>query len=77
MPAEVRATGFSLAYSPAQAIFGGFTPAICTYLIHVTGNRAIPGFWLACAAVVSTAGALGLSRHSDMAQTSAPVTGLT
>jgi hypothetical protein len=30
--------GFSLAYSLATAIFGGFTPAICTYLIHLTGN---------------------------------------
>ena len=39
MPADVRATGFSLAYSLAQAIFGGFTPAICTYLVHATGNR--------------------------------------
>jgi hypothetical protein len=38
MPAEVRASGFSLAYSLATAIFGGFTPAICTYLIHFTNN---------------------------------------
>ena len=43
MPAEVRISGFSLAYSLATAVFGGFTPAICTYLIHVTGNRAVPG----------------------------------
>ncbi len=28
MPADVRTTGFSLAYSLATAIFGGFTPAI-------------------------------------------------
>jgi metabolite-proton symporter len=77
MPAEVRATGFSVAYSLAQAIFGGFTPAICTYLIHVTGNRAIPGLWLACAAVFSVAGALSLSRDSGIARRSAPVTGLT
>src|SRR5882762_1489953 len=31
-------------------IFGGFTPAISTYLIHLTGNRAIPGLWLSLAA---------------------------
>jgi len=50
MPVDVRTTGFALAYSLATAIFGGFTPAISTYLIHVTGNRAVPGLWLSFAA---------------------------
>jgi len=58
MPAEVRTTGFSLAYSLATAIFGGFTPAICTYLIHVTGNRAVPGLWLSFAAACGLLAAL-------------------
>ncbi len=52
MPAEVRATGFSIAFSLATAVFGGFTPAICTWLIHQTGNRAVPGLWLSFAAVI-------------------------
>jgi MFS family permease len=50
MPISVRTTGFALAYSLATAIFGGFTPAISTYLIHLTANRAIPGLWLSLAA---------------------------
>src|SRR5580700_7366428 len=50
MPVSVRTSGFALAYSLATAIFGGFTPAISTYLIHVTGNRAVPGLWLSLAA---------------------------
>jgi len=50
MPIDVRTSGFSLAYSLATAIFGGFTPAISTYLIHLTGNRAVPGLWLSLAA---------------------------
>jgi MFS family permease len=50
MPLNVRTTGFALAYSLATAVFGGFTPAISTYLIHVTGNRAVPGLWLSFAA---------------------------
>jgi MFS family permease len=50
MPVDVRTSGFSLAYSLATAIFGGFTPAISTYLIHVTGDRAVPGVWLSFAA---------------------------
>lgn len=61
MPAEVRISGFSLAYSLATAVFGGFTPAICTYLIHVTGNRAIPGVWLSFAAACGFIAALILS----------------
>jgi hypothetical protein len=55
MPVNVRTTGFALAYSLATAIFGGFTPAISTYLIHVTGNRAIPGLWLSFAAAFGLA----------------------
>src|SRR4030088_2162284 len=55
MPIEVRTSGFALAYSLATAIFGGFTPAISTYLIHVTGNRAIPGRWLPFAAACGLA----------------------
>jgi metabolite-proton symporter len=52
MPETVRTSGFSLAYSLATAIFGGFTPAICTQLIHSTGDRAMPGLWLSVAALL-------------------------
>jgi MFS transporter, MHS family, citrate/tricarballylate:H+ symporter len=51
MPAEIRTTGFALAYSLATAVFGGFTPAVCTYLIEVTHNKAVPGLWLSAAAI--------------------------
>jgi MFS family permease len=61
MPAEMRISGFSLAYSLATAVFGGFTPAICTYLIRVTGNRAVPGIWLSFAAVCGLSAALVFS----------------
>jgi MFS family permease len=57
MPVEVRTAGFSLAYSLATAIFGGFTPAISTYLIHATGNPAVPGLWLSAAALLGLIGA--------------------
>jgi MFS family permease len=53
MPIDVRTAGFALAYSMATAVFGGFTPALSTYLIHVSGNRAIPGLWLSFAAACS------------------------
>ena len=52
VPAEVRTAGFSVAYSLATTI-GGSTPVIVTYLIHETGNRAMPGAWLSVAAALA------------------------
>ncbi len=60
MPADVRTSGFAMAYSLATAIFGGFTPLVCTWLIHTTGDKAAPGLWLSAAALVGLIGALGL-----------------
>ena len=64
MPVEVRTTGFSLAYSLATTI-GGFTPAISTYLIHVTGNKAAPGAWMSVAAVCGLIATLVLYRSTQ------------
>jgi MFS family permease len=65
MPIDVRTSGFSLAYSLATAVFGGFTPAISTYLIHLTGNRAIPGLWLSLAAACGLVAALLAKPQQD------------
>jgi MFS family permease len=50
MPADVRTTGFSLAYSLATTV-GGSSLAISQWLIHVTGNKAAPGLWMSFAAL--------------------------
>jgi hypothetical protein len=60
MPRSVRTAGFSLAFSLATALFGGFTPFVCTWLIHVTGDKAAPGLWLSAAAVIGLTGVMGL-----------------
>ena len=57
VPEEVRASGFSLAYSLATAV-GGFTPFIVTWAIGATGNRALPGAWLTLCAAISLAAVL-------------------
>ena len=64
MPVDVRTSGFALAYSLATAIFGGFTPALSTYLIHISGNRAIPGVWLSFAAACGLVAVLFAKPHS-------------
>src|SRR5262249_22426899 len=66
MPAEVRASGFSLAYSLATALFGGFTPAIATELIEKTHNNAIPGAWLSLAAAVGLIATVWSRRSSKV-----------
>ena len=52
VPAHVRTTCFSLAFSLAAALFGTFTPFASTWLIERTGDKASPGFWLMFAAVL-------------------------
>lgn len=72
MPVSVRTSGFSLAYSLATAIFGGFTPAIAQYLIHATDNKAMPGVWLSFAAACGLVAALLSKRVSAKALASTP-----
>jgi len=74
MPVEVRTTGFSFAYSLAAALFGGFTPAISTYLIQTTGNRAVPGLWLSFAAVCGLVAAIVARPHVETAPARESVT---
>lgn len=66
MPAEVRVAGFSLAYSLATAIFGGFTPVMSTALIKLSGDKASPGYWMSFAAVCSLLATLYLYRRKNV-----------
>jgi MHS family citrate/tricarballylate:H+ symporter-like MFS transporter len=63
VPVEVRTAGFSLAYSLATALFGGFTPAVATGLIQVLNNKAAPGFWMSFAALCGLLATLYLYRR--------------
>jgi len=62
----VRISGFSLAFSLATALFGGFTPLVSTALIQATGNRASPALWLSFAALVSLTGVVMSRRTKDV-----------
>lgn len=64
MPAHVRTTGFSMAYSLATLV-GGFTPAISTSLIHFTGDKAAPGAWMGAAALCGAVATLVLYRSQQ------------
>ena len=60
VPSDVRTAGFSLAYSLATALFGGFTPLISTWLIEKTGDKAAPGYWLAFAGLCGLAATVAI-----------------
>ncbi len=60
MPAILRTTAFSLAYSLATSIFGGNTPLISTWLIHETGSTAAPAIVLCFAALIALVATLFL-----------------
>lgn len=62
VPAAVRTAGFSLAYSLATTL-GGSSLAISTWLIHRTGDKAAPGFWMSFAALCGLLATLFLYRR--------------
>jgi MHS family citrate/tricarballylate:H+ symporter-like MFS transporter len=80
VPAHVRTTCFSLAFSLAVALFGTFTPLAATWLIEKTGDKASPGYWLMLAAASGIFATLAIyrggktiaTRDAVTAQVSAP-----
>ena len=62
VPKHVRTTCFSLAFALAAGVFGTFTPFAATWLIERTGDKASPGYWLMCAAVLGIIAALAIYR---------------
>jgi MHS family citrate/tricarballylate:H+ symporter-like MFS transporter len=64
IPVNVRTAGFSLAYSLATTL-GGFTPAVATWLIDKTGDKAAPGYWLAFAGACGLVASLIIYRRNS------------
>ncbi len=52
-PARLRSTGVSLTYNFAAVVFGGFAPAVLTFLTESTHNTMAPAFYVVAAAAVS------------------------
>jgi MHS family citrate/tricarballylate:H+ symporter-like MFS transporter len=67
MPVSVRVVGFSLAYSLATALFGGFTPVMSTWLVHELNDKAAPGYWLIVAAACGLIATALLFRRRKLA----------
>ena len=52
-PTSVRATGVAVSYAFGVMIFGGFTPAIITWLIAYIGDEMAISYYLAAASLIS------------------------
>ena len=64
-PTNIRSTGMSIAYNAAVTLFGGFAPAILTWLSGTAAGALAPAFYVAGAAVVGLAGVLAPGARQD------------
>lgn len=51
-PTAVRYSGFAIGYNVSTALFGGTAGVANEYLIDLTGNPLVPGFYLAAAGLI-------------------------
>lgn len=61
-PAATRATGMSIGYNIGVTVFGGFTPAIVTWMLSATGDKSAPSYWLIATAMISLSALAYVSR---------------
>jgi MHS family proline/betaine transporter-like MFS transporter len=62
-PPQVRCTGLSLSYNVGVTLFGGFAPAIFTWLTAVTHNKTAPSLYLMLMALISMAAVILVHRR--------------
>lgn len=53
-PRHVRASGLSTVYSVVVAVFSGFSPFVLTWLVHESGNKMAPAWYLLAITAAST-----------------------
>jgi MFS family permease len=65
-PTEVRSTGLAISYNIGAAVFGGFSPMLLTWLLHVTGNNMMPAHFCAVFFALGLIGAFMLRRRASL-----------
>jgi MHS family proline/betaine transporter-like MFS transporter len=63
-PTETRYSGIALGYNGTQALFGGTTPFVATWLIEVTGHPRAPAFYLLAAGAVAVLASLFMTERA-------------
>ena len=64
-PARTRVTGLSLSYNLGVTLFGGFAPAIFTWLSATTHNNTAPSYYLMAMALLSITAVVVVKRRES------------
>jgi MHS family proline/betaine transporter-like MFS transporter len=62
-PANTRVTGISLSYNLGVTLFGGFAPAIFTWLTSATHDNTAPAYYLMATALITIAATIIVQRR--------------
>ncbi len=65
-PPRTRVTGLSLSYNLGVTLFGGFSPAIFTWLTDLTHDNTAPSFYLMAMALLSIATVIAVKRRDGI-----------
>lgn len=63
-PTDVRYTGFAFSFNCANALMGGTTPLIATWLITTSGSTISPAWYLMIVALIAMAAVLSIKDRS-------------
>jgi MFS transporter, MHS family, proline/betaine transporter len=64
-PTAVRSTGLAISYNIGASLFGGFSPFILTWLLHVTGDKFTPAHYATLFFALGLSGVLMLRTDKD------------
>jgi len=67
-PVGMRSSGVGLIYNVVGAVFGGLSPAIITWLIAMTGDKASPAWWALATGLVGAFATLFLKPPANRSQ---------
>ncbi len=62
-PTRCRYTGVALSVTVGQALFGGTTPLVASYLTDLIGSRLAPAFWLMAYSLITAYAVFYANRH--------------
>jgi MFS transporter, MHS family, proline/betaine transporter len=65
-PTRLRSTPIGIGYNVSVAIFGGFGPFICTYLVQRTGQAVAPAYFLLGCCLVSIVCVMALKDRANV-----------
>jgi MFS transporter, MHS family, proline/betaine transporter len=65
-PTGLRSTLVGVGYNSSVAIFGGFGPFVCAYMIRWTGQAIAPAFFLLACSVVSVLFVISLKDRTNL-----------